>query len=104
MLPSYRPGFAVMSRDLTAYSFEDESLESCKRYCFNDDVIVEMIPYVNGFSVTFRKWPYRWGKMIRYDKYSKSLYVWKFQVQFGKEYYHRKGKIVYDPLKKENEG
>ena len=103
MLASYRPGFAVMSRDLTAYSFEDESFETCKRYCRNDSVIVEQIPYVNGLCVRFRKWPHRWGRMIHYDKYSRSLYVWKFQVQFEKEYFHRNGKIVYDPLEKEYE-
>ena len=41
MLESHKKGYAVMSPDLTAIAFEDESLENCKRYCFNGDVIVE---------------------------------------------------------------
>jgi len=98
MLKSYRTGFAVMGRDLNSYTFEAESFEECKRFCRNGDVIVEMIPYVNGISISFRKWPFWYGKLIRYDKSSNSLYIWKFQIRWNKEYNHMKGDIVYDSL------
>lgn len=33
MLESYQHGYAVMSEDRTGISFDDRSLETCKRYC-----------------------------------------------------------------------
>lgn len=48
MLESSRKGYAVMTKELDAYSFEDESLEACKRWCMSGYVIVEQIPYVMG--------------------------------------------------------
>ena len=54
MLRNYERGYAVMTKELDAFSFESDSIESCKRYCFNGDVIVERIPYVNGFNVRVR--------------------------------------------------
>lgn len=104
MLYNNERGYATVTRDRNAYSIEDRSMETCIRYCRMDSVVVEMIPYVNGFNLRFLKWPYKLGKhFISYDKYSQSIYFWKFQVQLNKEYSHRQGKVVYDPLKDKKE-
>lgn len=100
MLTSNRRGYAIMDRELSGYYIESESLETCMQYCNKDKVVVEMIPYVNGFMLRFCKWPFQFGRhFIEYDKYASSVYIWKFQIQWRKEYNHRPGKIVYDPLK-----
>lgn len=100
MLYRNQRGYATMNRELTAFSLEDESLDTCKKYCRDDCVVVERIPYVNGFSIRVIMQRRRWGKFIRYDKYTGCLYIWRFQFQLLKEYSHKIGKIVYDPKAK----
>jgi len=97
MLLSYRRGYAVMNKTLDAYAFEDESLECCKRYCRNGDVIVEMIPVVCGFNLRiFRLKDYRPRTLIEYRDFANLLRIWKLHIQWGKEYRHRHGRIVYE--------
>lgn len=93
MLRDYERGYAVMDKDLSAYSFECVDLETCKRYCRDGSVIVEKIPYVCGFSL--RVWVSRFNHGLKYDKYSRRLSLWRLQIQTGKEYEHKNGKIVY---------
>ena len=95
MLRSYERGYAVMSRDLKAYSFEDTSLESCKRYCREDCVIVERIPIKCGFSL--RIWDAGYNLGFNYDKYSRRLSLGRLQILTSDEFRHKIGKIVYDP-------
>ena len=91
MLDSNRKGYAVMNKDLSAYSFEDESLENCKRYCYNDSVIAERIPYICGISIKFMWFEY-WKPF--YFKYGMNNILW-FHWSIRKEYLHKTGKIVY---------
>lgn len=91
MLDSYRKGFAVMNKDLNAYSFEDESLETCKRYCNPGYVVVEQIPYVMGFSVRI-VWHKYWKPF--FFKYDEKNILW-LHWSIRKEYSHKTGKIVY---------
>lgn len=93
MLRDYERGYAVMDKDLSGYFFEDVDLEACKRYCRDDAVIVEKIPYVCGFSL--RVWVSRFNHGLNFDKYTRRLSLWRLQIQAGKEYEHRNGKIVY---------
>ena len=93
MLERNRRGYAVMTKELDAYSFDDESLEKCKRYCYNGDVVVEQIPYVYGLSIRIRFYkPYRW---IRYDRFCSQFNIGWLHIQWIKEYSHKCGKVVY---------
>jgi len=91
MLDSHRKGFAVMNKDLTAYSFEDESLECCKKYCRNNDVIAEQIPYKIGYSI--RIVCHKFWKPF-YFKYDLKNILW-LHWNIRKEFSHKTGKIVY---------
>ncbi len=93
MLANYRKGYAVMNEDLTGYSIEDENIEICKRYCRNGDVIVEQIPYVSGFSITFI-W-YEWYKMFEFNLRYERANIFKLHVRWKYEYLHRTGEIVF---------
>ena len=97
MLAMNQRGYAVMNRELDAYAFEHEDLERCKRYCHNGDVIVEMIPYVNGINIRIRIFP-RTGKFFGYEKYNRQVHIGKLHIQFEKLYWHKTGEIVYDSL------
>ncbi len=93
MLENYRKGYAVMNKDLTGYSIEDENIETCKRYCRNGDVIVEQIPYVSGFSLTFI-W-YEWYKMLEFNSRYERANIFKLHFRWKYEYLHRIGEIVF---------
>ena len=100
MLRNYERGYAVMNKELDAYSFEDESLEKCKRYCRNGDVIVEQIPYVNGFQIRVRFYkPWKW---IRFERYSNQFNIGYLHIQWNKEYSHKNGEIVYRSEERED--
>lgn len=99
MLDSRNFGYAVMNRELTAYSLEDTNLETCKRYCRNGDVIAEKIPYVCGLSIRFM-----WHKFNKpfYFKYSYKNFLW-LHWSANKEYLHKTGKVVFaSPASKED--
>lgn len=93
MLDSNRKGYAVMSEDLKGYSFEDESLETCKRYCRKGYVIVEQIPYKCGFSISiiWRKWYKPFD--LHYNE--KNIFWLHWRISYN--YLHRTGKTVYTP-------
>lgn len=93
MLYNNRHGYAVMSKNLDAYSFQDENLETCKRYCRNGDVIVKMIPYVCGSSIKiiWRK-PY---KLIEFKKRFRYGNIFWLHLSWNREYLHRIGEIIY---------
>lgn len=97
MLPGMYRGYSVRSRDLSGISFESESLETCKRYCREDTVIVELIPVKCGFNL--RVWMSDYNRGLQYDKYANSLCLGKLVIQVYPEWKHKVGKIVYDPLK-----
>lgn len=93
MLEGSRRGYAVMDKQLTGYSLFNESLETCKRYCHNGDVIVEQIPYVYGIMIRIRFYkPWKW---LRYDRYAHLFNIGWLHIQWKKEYTHKKGDIVY---------
>ncbi len=91
MLDSNRKGFAVMNKELDGYSFEHESLEKCKEYCYNTDVITEQIPYVYGFSIRVVWRDYY--KPIEF-KYGNNNIFW-LHWNINKEHTHKTGKVVY---------
>jgi hypothetical protein len=64
-------GYAVMTKDLHAFSLEDSSLEVCKRYCRNDYVIAERIPCKIGYSIRI-VWHKFWKPF--YFKYDQKKY------------------------------
>lgn len=93
MLDRQRKGYAVMTEELDAYSFEDESLETCKRYCRKGYVVAEQIPVAYGFSLR-----------VTWHKYHKPIYLklrWRemnifwLHIRWNKEYTHKTGKIVF---------
>lgn len=91
MLSSNRCGYATMNKELNAYSIEDESLETCKRYCRGTDVVVERLPVVRGFSIRIM-W-YKFWKPI-YFKYNPKNILW-LHWSINKEYFHKNGNIVF---------
>lgn len=93
MLEGYLRGYAVMNKELTAYKFSDESLDKCKRYCRDGDVIVEQIPSVYGIQIRIRF--YKPRKWIYYDKYLRELNIGRLHIQVVNEYCHKNGKVVY---------
>lgn len=91
MLEVTRRGYAVMSKDLKSYSFDHPELDKCIKYCYKDNVVVERIPYVVGFSLRFT-----WGnfeKVFEWNRYWKNI-LW-LHISFSKEYSHKNGKIVH---------
>lgn len=93
MLDCYRRGYAVMNKELNAYSLESEDLYTCKTFCREDSVVVERIPYVNGIQIRIRFYkPYRW---IEYYKHNSQFNIGWLHIQWLKEYAHKNGKIVY---------
>ena len=90
MLDSRRKGYAVMNSKITGISFEDASFETCKRHCFNGDIIVAVIPKKCGFS--FRVRYHKKNKWFEWSKYNKVLF--KCQFCFDSEWCHEYGKEV----------
>ena len=90
MLDSRMKGYAVMTPDLTGIGFKDASIESCKRYCFNGDVIVAAVPKKCGFSVRVR-W-HRGNKWFEWSRYDKVFF--KVRFFFDWEYCHEYGKDI----------
>jgi len=95
MLDSRFKGFAVMTKDLSAYGFQDENFETCKKYCRNGDVIVKLIPSVCGFSISIT-W-YKFWELFYFKHYPKNI-LW-FHWTYRKEYKHKIGELVYNSEK-----
>ena len=93
-LPLNRKGYAVMNDDLSAYSLDGENLEHLKKYCRKGQVIAERIPNCIGFN--FRIFLIKWYKPFYFGKYHAKNILW-FHFDFGKEYKHKTGRIVYIP-------
>ena len=91
MLQRYERGYAVMNKELNAYSFEDRDFETCKKYCRPGYVIVERIPKVCGFCI--RVWWSKYSDGIRYNP--RTLSLWHLNIQLHNEYCHKCGKVVY---------
>ena len=79
-----------MSADLKGIGLMDESLETCKRYCFNGDVIVAVSPKKCGFS--FRVRYHKENKLFEISKYDKVFFKCRFY--FDWEYCHEYGTEV----------
>lgn len=83
----------MRTADLEGISFEDRSLENCKRYCRKGYVIVSTYRKKSAFrvSLTFGKWYRRW----HYSKYEKSLNIAWFYVRWEWIYSDRPLEIVW---------
>lgn len=98
MLRPYERGFSVMTRDLSAYSFSDTNLETCKRYCRKDSVIIEEHPYVSGKSLHIDYRP-NYHKPFHFSRRFREFNLFKLHLTWSNIHHHKKGKIVFDPLK-----
>lgn len=94
MLRDNEKGYAVMNKQLDAFSFEGD-LERYKKYCKNGDVIVERIPYKFGMSIriTWRKYS---SKPIQFKKRYGQANIFYLHFNWHDEYTHKTGKIVYE--------
>jgi len=90
MLNSRDFGYAVMSKDLSGIGFESEDIETCRRYCSNDDVIAERIPKVHGFSIRIMFHGFHKPFNFKYRYYNILWLHWSI----NKEYLHKTGKII----------
>lgn len=83
--------FAVMTPDLKAYSFWDNSFQTCMRYCRGDSVIVERRPVMDGFSITVR-----WGSFERLFSFRHTLknVLW-LHVMCAKTFRPKIVRVVY---------
>ena len=93
MLSETQRGYAVMNKELTAYSIEHPSYEQCKKYCRSGYVIVERIPYVCGFVLNV-SWFEDWNKPIQLRTSLKNILWLHWRV--SKKYAHKTGEIVYE--------
>lgn len=91
MLYGKMKGYAVMDKQLTGWTFENESLERCKRYCGADYVIVERLPIKIGFSI--RIYYGKFWKPFSF-KYGDKNILW-IHWSISPEYSHKSGKVVY---------
>ena len=93
MLNSNEHGFMVMNKELTSYSLSDISLETCKRYCRNGDVITKQTPYIAGCGIRF-VW-YKWEKYIEFKRKLRHANIFWLHIWWHREYLHKTGEIVY---------
>lgn len=91
MLDSRISGYAVMSPGLRGVGFVSESLEACKRCCFNGDVIVNAIPRKCGVSLHIR-----YHRDNKWFECSKSGIVFlKCRFSLDWEYCHKFGEVIH---------
>jgi len=93
MLHSTETGYAVMNKELDAFSFEGD-LETCKRYCRNGDVIAKRIPYKFGISIRIT-WHKYWSKAIQFRKRYREANIFYLHLNWNNEYMHKTGEIVH---------
>lgn len=105
-------GYAIVSRDILddkvykngryGISLHDQNLETCKRYCRKDTIIVRTYRVVRARFLTFqwiKKYPY-FGKSNRLQN-PRFIQLWHLRIEWGKSFtdgYERE--IIYQ---KENE-
>lgn len=93
MLRNNEYGYAVMNKELDAYSFEHIDLETCKKYCRNGDVIARQIPYKSGINISFNWYkPYR---VFEFRRKSRQMNIGWLNVNWNYNYLHRTGEVVY---------
>lgn len=93
MLRDNERGYAVMSEDRSGTSFEDRSLETCKRYCREGYIIVEVKPVVIGFGL--RVWMSRHDRAFSFSGFGRRLNLFGLNVSWHKEYGHCYGEEVW---------
>lgn len=106
-------GYAVVSKDILddavykkgrfVISLHDRCLETCKRYCRNDSIVVRTYQTVFCRFIKFkwvRKYPEFRHHSSRLDN-PKYLQLWHLRIEWGTDYtddYERKA--VYAPIAK----
>lgn len=95
MLDSRKRGYAVMSKNLKCFYFDDESIECCKEYTQRGIVIAERIPHIYGFQISVF-WA-KWHKPVSVFEYNTKNLFW-LHWQVNKMYRHRTGCVVYNPI------
>ena len=93
MLKNNEHGYAVMSKNLDAYSFTHIDFETCKKYCSNGDVVARQIPYKSGVSISI-KWikPYKW---FEFKRKCKRMNIGWIYITWDYNYDHMTGEVVY---------
>ena len=66
-------GYQVRSEDLSGISFQDYSLENCKRYCRDGYVIVST--YKKRFGIEIRIGWLKWYKPIQFSKHTQRFNI-----------------------------
>jgi len=68
MLKNSEKGYALISKDLQAISFEHISLDICEKYCSRDEVIIERIPKKCGFNISITFFPINKYNLFRFKQ------------------------------------
>jgi len=92
MLESFRRGYAVMKEDLSAYSFESESIKECLPFVRPGYVVVERIPVTYGYRLILSIHPFH--KLFKFKRSGKHILWFHWDIQ--KIWTHKCGKIVID--------
>lgn len=93
-------GYAVVSRDRSGCSFEGECLETCKRYCRHDDIIVRKTRYRFGYG--FRICWYKWYKPFQFRWRWRECNILKLHIRWEVIYGDKwDGEVVWESEKKE---
>lgn len=69
-------GYQVRTADLKGVSFEDYSLEKCKKYCYNGRVVVSTYRKRFAFKISLLFGPkYHWFHYSKYGRYIDILWL-----------------------------
>ncbi len=92
-----RKCYAVMTKDLTAISFESTRFEECIKYCFKQYVIAERNPVLCGFSFNIQFRPFH--KRLCLSGCEKNIF--RLHWSITKIFRHKTGMVVFwhAPLK-----
>ena len=96
MLSEHQFGYAIMSRDLQGIGGEFSDIGTCKKYCFNGDVIVERIPKVCGIQVEFNIFHFMKKPYVHRSSGFFAIHFMWFYLKIRKTKRHVCGAVVYD--------
>lgn len=87
-------GYQVRTKDLTGISFQDYSLETCKRYCRKGYVVVST--YRKCFGIEIRISWMKWYKPFQFVRFSKRFNILWLNVSWNYLTTERPDKVVWE--------
>lgn len=102
MIKKIFAGYQVRSKDLSGISFQDYSLEICKKYCRDGYVIVST--YHKRFGINIRIGWTKWDRPIWFSKNMRRFNILWLHVCWDYLTKEVPDKIVWDPQSNKKQG